>query len=171
MSALIRPARPDDLAAVVALTEQWAQEPTTTGNYQFNSVEQLRQWLGPYFLVAEMVAQEEPLSSIVGFLVARVGEHDDGDMISQVAQEGETYLTLGQLYVHPDHRQRGIGSLLVAGLRSAAQEQGISCIEVLSMNVDWPRTIGFYERQGFRRWYFTMFTGSSTEERRRASTG
>ena len=167
MSAFIRQARPDDLAAVVVLTEQWAREPSTTGHYPFNSAEQLRQWLGPYFLVA----QEEPLSSIVGFLVGRVGEHADGDMIYQVAQEGETYLTLGQLYVHPDYRQRGIGSLLVAGLRSAAQEQGISSIVVLSMNVDWPRTIGFYERQGFRRWYFTMFTGSSTEERRRGSTG
>ena len=167
MSALIRPARSEDLAAVVALTELWAQEPTTTGNYPFNSAEHLRQWLGPYFLVA----QEEPLSSIVGFLVGRVGEHADGDMSYQVAQEGETYLTLGQLYVHPEHRQRGIGSLLVAGLRSAAQAQGISSIVVLSMNVDWPRTIGFYERQGFRRWYFTLFTGSSTEERRRGSTG
>jgi ribosomal protein S18 acetylase RimI-like enzyme len=127
----------------------------------------LRQWLGPCFLVA----QEELQSSIVGFLVGRVGEHADGEMIYQVAQTNETYLSLDQLYVHPEYRRRGIGSLLVAGLRRAAQAQGISSIVLLSLNADWPRTIGFYERQGFRRWYFTMFTGSSTEERRRDSTG
>jgi ribosomal protein S18 acetylase RimI-like enzyme len=167
MSTLIRQARPDDLAAVVALTEQWASEPTTTGHYPFNSVDFLRQRLGPYFLVA----QEEPLPTVVGFLVTYVATHADMDMSNQVAQEGETYLSLSQLYVHPAHRKRGIGSLLVAGMRSTAQAQGISNIVLLSINLDWPGTISFYERQGFRRWYFTMFTGSSTEERRRDSTG
>ena len=34
-----------------------------------------------------------------------------------------------------------------------------------SENTDWQRTLGFYQKHGFRPWFFMMFTGPSTEER------
>ncbi len=79
-------------------------------------------------------------------------------------RQGEEYLSLDQLYVHPDHRGRGVGSQLVAKLFAAAQAHGIDRHLVFSANTDWPRTLGFYRKHGFRPWFFMMFTGPSTEE-------
>ena len=87
------------------------------------------------------------------------------DMHYQILREGEDHLSLHQLYVHPEHRNHGIGSQLVAKLFAAAASNGIHRHFVMSANQDWEKTMRFYQKQWFRPWYFRMFTGSSTEER------
>ena len=160
--AFIRLARQEDLAAVVTLTQQWAVEPppSTTGHYAYNTEEQLEPHLGQYFWVAE----EE--GEAVGFLLGSRNGDGSRSMHYQVLEKGEDHLSLDQVYVHPDWRNHGIGSQLVACFRAAAEEAGVSCCLLLSQNADWTQTLRFYQKNGFRPWFFTMFTGRSTEERR-----
>jgi hypothetical protein len=56
------------------------------------------------------------------------------------------------------------GHYLVARLFEEAAARGIHRHIMISMNTDWPCTLRFYEKHGFRPWFFTMFTGTSTEE-------
>ena len=155
----VRPARPEDIPAIIRLTELWATEPSTTGHYQVNFAEDLQRELGSYFWVAEDEGQ------VVGFIIGRVNGDAARDMHYQILQEGEDHLSLHQLYVHPDHRNRGFGSQLVSRLFAEAASNGIHRHFVMSANQDWEKTLRFYQKQGFRPWYFRMFTGLSTEER------
>jgi GNAT superfamily N-acetyltransferase len=154
----VRMARPADIPAVIELTERWATEPSTTGHYPVNFPEALRERIGPYFWVAECEGQ------VVGFIVGTVNGDASNRLIYQVCRPGEAHLSLHQIYVHPDHRNRGLGSRLVTCLFEEAAAHGIHRHLVMSANTDWPRTMRFYARHGFRPWYFKMFTGSSTEE-------
>jgi ribosomal protein S18 acetylase RimI-like enzyme len=156
---VVRPAQAEDIPAVIQLTELWNTEPSTTGHYGVNIPEALQRELGSYFWVAEQNGQ------VVGFIIGRVNGDAATDMHYQILPEGEDHLSLHQLYVHPDHRNRGIGSQLVARLFAEAASNGIHRHFVMSANQDWEKTMRFYEKQGFRPWYFRMFTGSSTEER------
>jgi ribosomal protein S18 acetylase RimI-like enzyme len=155
----VRPAQPADIPAVIRLTELWAMEPSTTGHYPVNFAEDLRRRLGPYFWVAEDAAQ------VVGFIIGTLNGDTARSLHYQVLRKGEDHLSLDQLYVHPDHRRQGVGSQLVAHLFQEASSRGIHRHLVMSANTDWQRTMRFYEKHGFRMWYFRMFTGYSTEER------
>ena len=155
---VVRPAQAGDIPAVIRLTELWSTEPSTTGHYQVNFPEALQRALGSYFWVAEQDGQ------VVGFVIGRRNGDAATDLHYQVLQTGEDHLSLHQLYVHPDHRNRGIGSQLVVRLFTAASDNGIHRHFVMSMNQDWEGTMRFYKKQGFRAWYFRMFTGRSTTE-------
>lgn len=156
----IREATESDIPAVLALTALWASEPSTTGHYTYNREEDLQRRLADCFLVAEA------RGTIVGFLLGEVSGRSAGQMMYQVVEQGETCAELSQLYVHPEHRNRGIGSALVSRFREWAAAQGLERCVLLSQSVNWERTQRFYARHGFRPWYFTLFTGLSTEERR-----
>ncbi|MDQ5854210.1 MAG: GNAT family N-acetyltransferase [Chloroflexota bacterium] len=158
MMYVFRQGEPADFAAIIELTELWASEPSTTGHYEYNSVEKLRTRLGSYFWVAEHNTQ------VIGFIVGVANAAGCQNMHYQVLRQGENYLSLDQLYVHPNHRGRGVGNELVKRLFAAAQANGIHRHLVLSANTDWQRTLGFYQKHGFRPWFFMMFTGPSTEE-------
>jgi GNAT superfamily N-acetyltransferase len=88
-------------------------------------------------------------------------------MLYQVVEAGERHLCLEQLYVLSERRGGGIGSTLVQRLLTEARAHGIETCLVQSQNLDWQPPLRFYQKQGFRPWYFQMFTGLSTEERRR----
>ncbi len=63
---LLRPGEPADFATIIDLTQQWNSEPSTTGHYEYNSVEKLQTRLGNYFWVAEHNTQ------VIGFIVGVV---------------------------------------------------------------------------------------------------
>jgi GNAT superfamily N-acetyltransferase len=156
----VRLAERADIPAVLRLTELWAEEPSTTGHYPVNFAEDLQARLGSYFWVAEKDAQ------VVGFIIGVVNGDAATGMHYQILQEGENHLSLHQLYVHPDHRHQGLGSQLVARLFAEAASHGIHRHFVMSANRNWEPIMRFYQKQGFRMWYFRMFTGSSPEELR-----
>ena len=70
---------------------------------------------------------------------------------------GERYFRLDELYVHPDHRERGVGGLLVDRLLAEAQAEGVDRARVYSAAQDWQRIIAFYQRHGFKMWYVELY--------------
>ncbi|WP_445324070.1 GNAT family N-acetyltransferase [Paenibacillus sp. FSL M7-1455] len=67
------------------------------------------------------------------------------------------FLEIYEVYVHPDYRGDRIGSQLVDRMIAEAESNGITHAFVGSSNLDWQRTVGFYERHGFKMWYVQMY--------------
>jgi GNAT superfamily N-acetyltransferase len=141
----IRRATPDDLSAVSELYQRWEDEGCTRGLVG-EGPGALRDRLGPWFLVAESDA-----GSVEGFVI---GEHKT-DRVCVFDRPG--YLEVQDLYVTREHRGRGIGTALMNALLERASDQGLDQWTVYTGNRDWRRTMGFYERFGFRMWSLAMF--------------
>lgn len=143
---VIRPCRPDDVPAVAALSKLWVAEDNTVGQIPIPA-DLLRRWLGPYFLVAERGG------SVVGFAYGTI----DTSGGLAVIPAGERYFRLDELYVHPDHRERGVGGMLVDRLLAGARAAGVERARVYSAAKDWRRIVGFYQRHGFKMWYVELY--------------
>jgi len=63
---------------------------------------------------------------------------------------------LEELYVHPAHRSRGAGHALVEPVLARAKAHGVMHVLVGSSNVDWERTIRFYQSLGLSVLGFDM---------------
>ncbi|HSV34785.1 MAG TPA: GNAT family N-acetyltransferase [Ramlibacter sp.] len=79
------------------------------------------------------VAVAPAADDLMGFGIMRYGEH-------------KAHLVL--LGVHPDHRKRGLGGLLLAWLEASAVTAGLERVQ-LEARVDNPEAIAFYRRHGY----------------------
>lgn len=60
------------------------------------------------------------------------------------------YAILGELWVHPEHRGRGVGGRVIEFLKEFARQKGYSRVDVSAPpDPKWDRTVEFYTRQGF----------------------
>jgi ribosomal protein S18 acetylase RimI-like enzyme len=121
-------------------------------------------------LLVELGGRKPPrpaLEAEVGALIAdaRVGEllvaedGDGGEIVGVLAASwGRAihvpgrYATIQDLWVHRDHRSRGVGADLVAALAALAEEQGVARIEVGLPREDFAaiaQTEAFYRGAGF----------------------
>lgn len=76
---------------------------------------------------------------------------DDGADIMGMAyatQKDHKLSILNQLYVHPEHQKRGVGSLLLAEVESAFPGVYALQLEVIEAN---QKTLQFYESRGFEK--------------------
>jgi GNAT superfamily N-acetyltransferase len=137
----IRPCRPEDIPQVVALSDRWAAEDSTIGQVAIPT-EMARSWLGGTFWVAEHD------SRVIGFAYAST--HSDE---LAVVPAGERYLKLEELYVLPDHRNRGVGGRLVEQVLAEAAAQGITHGWLYSSARERQRVVSFYQRHGFKMWF------------------
>lgn len=143
----VRPAEARDLQAVQILSRLWAEEGCTDG-YVACTAEHLQPWLdGGYFLVGEF--QGEVVAYAAG--VVKLGK---GYIFKP---EGEQYLNVDEVFVHADHRDKGLGTRLVQALLDKAEAEGIVRSMVGSNNVDWLATYRFYERHGYRMQSIQMY--------------
>lgn len=69
-----------------------------------------------------------------------------GNAIDQISGDRYTYIFL--LYVHPEHRQRGIGSALMHYAHTLAQERGDRQIGIHVFNHNLP-ALNLYKRLGY----------------------
>ncbi len=142
----LRVCRPDDIPAVAALEARWLAEGGTIGMVAVTE-EEIQDWLGPYCWVAEHEG------AVVGFAYGRV-ETSEG---LAVIPAGERYLRLEELYVLPDHRDRGVGGRLVDHLLAEAGARGVTRGRVYSSSKDWRRIVDFYQQHGFTMWYVELY--------------
>ncbi len=56
---------------------------------------------------------------------------------------------LNRMYVHPDHRRRGIGKEILRALESAAKDRKLGQL-VLETGIQQPEAIGLYTSEGYR---------------------
>ena len=145
----IMQARTDDVPAVVGLSKLWAEEGCTIGYVALvEGDKHLQSWLdGGYFLVGK----HEGVVIAYAAGVVKVGKY------SIFKPEGERYLHVHEVFVHADHREKGVGDRLVATLLSRSESEGINRSMVGSNNVDWMRTVRFYERHGYGMFSIQMY--------------
>lgn len=144
MDVTVRPARPDDAAAVRRVAERsWHEAhdhivgPETVEAFidEFYAVEMLRERVhddDAVFLVAESGD-----GAVVGFVEA-VPDGDDGDW------------ELNRIYADPDAWGRGVGSRLLERLESDIRSRGGTGLRLVVM-ADNDVGVGFYESAGFER--------------------
>lgn len=145
----IRQARTDDVRAVVGLSKLWAEEGCTIGYAALMEGDKhLRSWLdGGYFFVGEH--EGAVIAYAAGVL--KVGKN------AVFRPHGERFLDVHEVFVHGDHREKGVGDRLMEALRSRSESEGINRSMVGSNNVDWLRTYRFYERYGYRMFSIQMY--------------
>lgn len=134
-----------DLDRISELSREWEVEGCTRGVVA-DRVDSLSALLSPYFLCA--VSNGE----IVGY--AR-GEISSDHLC--VVPCGAQYLVLHDLFVARNQRGRGIGSALLYELLSVARGNGVNHFTTYTANIDWPETVAFYGRFGFKVWSVSMF--------------
>ena len=143
---LIRECTSADIRKVMELDKGWAAEDSTYG-YVAESADGLANRLGPYFLVAEVQG------SVVGFAYGSV--HVSEGMA--VLPAGQTYFEVDAIYVANEHRDSGIGGMLLDGLLEATQQNSIERSLVYSATKDLDRILRFYRKHGFKNWYVRMY--------------
>ncbi len=63
---------------------------------------------------------------------------------------GGRYLILGELWVHPAHRSRGVGEAVVEFCRGFCRERGYRRVDVTAPpDPKWDRSFQFYVKRGF----------------------
>ena len=145
-NVVIRECISADIEKVMELDSSWAAEDSTYG-YVAESVEGFADRLGPYFLVAEVQG------SVVGFAYGSV--HVSEGMA--VLPAGQMYFEVDAIYIATEHRNSGIGGMLLNGLLEVAQRNRIERSLVYSATKDLDRILRFYRRHGFKNWYVRMY--------------
>ncbi|MCK6073896.1 GNAT family N-acetyltransferase [Paenibacillus silvae] len=137
-----------DLAQVIELTICWTEEDITLGYENVAwTPEKLEKKLNDYFYVVELQ------DVIVGYAFGDIRRGNAEPVIPQA----DVYLELHEVYIHPEHRRKGIGRELVQCLLNQAQQHQVERALVGSSNRSWKDTAAFYEELGFQMWYIQMY--------------
>ena len=139
----IRPAKPEDMPALLALSQEWAAEGITYG-YSPTGREA---FAGYRCWVAEADGE------VVGYAG---GEVDTARRNIEIQQAGERYFELEELYVCPAWG-RGVGQLLLARVEEDARREGLAQLMLNAANRDHAPLLRFYLREGMTPHSFRMF--------------
>lgn len=143
-SIRIRPAGPEDMPALLALSRAWAAEGITYGY----SPTDREAFAGYRCWVAEADGE------VVGYAG---GEADTARRNIEIQQAGERYFELEELYVCPACRGRGVGRLLLARVEEDARREGLAQLMLNAANRDHAPLLRFYLREGMTPHSFRMF--------------
>jgi ribosomal protein S18 acetylase RimI-like enzyme len=135
-AAAVRPARPDDIPALMRLKRLLAEGENSLHAVRASAADWLRDGFGPAAGFCAFVAEDE--DAVVGMATCsrRVITGWNGPVIF-----------LQDLFVEPAHRRRGIARALVARVAAYARDLGSPIVE-LTVRADNPAQI-FYRRNGF----------------------
>mgnify|MGYP001034359505 CR=1 FL=1 len=140
----VRPATPEDLPALLALSKLWAEEEITYG-YAPTSPEAFtncRCW----------VAEAE--GKLVGYAAGRV---EEAQRDIEIQKSGDRYFELEELYAHPDFRSQGIGRLLLERVEREARQDGLTLLMLNAANRAHAPLLNFYLREGLTPHHIRLF--------------
>ncbi len=144
----IRTASKDDLQTIVDLAIQWEREGSTVGQVTGSFDHYLSE--SGYLIVAE------ENQSMVAFLAAQ----GKNERLAIFGTE-DPYVELEELYVAPERRSQGIGTLLVDELKVKAKTRGLNRFHVYSASRDLHKVIAFYARHGFQVWSIQAYANNN----------
>jgi len=129
---LIRPARPEDVPALVAI-ENAAFDPAHYGGLQMTARSFLRHARGKNLLL--VAVQNTPEATIAGYALGFV-------------KTGSPYVRFYSLAVGAEHGGRGAAWRLFEGIEAGARERGMRGVR-LEIREDNDRLLARYQRQGY----------------------
>lgn len=141
---LIRPATPEDLPALLALSREWAEEGIT---YGYTPTDE-KAFSGYRCWVVEVDGET------VGYAG---GEVDTARRSIEIQQTGDRYFELEELYVRQDHRDKGIGRLLLERVEKDARQEGLAQLMLNAANREHEPLLRFYLREGMAPHSFRMY--------------
>ncbi|WP_339838180.1 GNAT family N-acetyltransferase [Paenibacillus sp. FSL R7-0272] len=137
-----------DLTHIIELSILWQKEYITVGYENVAwTPEKLEKKLNDYFYIVELQGV------VIGYAF---GEIRCGNA-EPVIPQADGYLEIHEVYIHPEHRSKGVGKELVRCLIEKASEHQIERTLVGSSNRKWKDTASFYEELGFHMWYIQMY--------------
>lgn len=131
---------------VVELSKMWEIEDLTYG-FVSNSPSDIKSKISEYSWIAL------DSGKVIGYIFGNILISDGLAVLPQ----GEKYMEIDELYVHPNYRNSGIGYRLVDRILSKSKENGIAHATVYSSSKRWEDIVEFYERHGFKMWFVQMF--------------
>ncbi len=137
------------MTAAAGLCGQWEDE-NLTKNYRADTAGGLGTRLSEYFLVAEVG------NRVVGFVIGEIKPTRGNEFVEGILDDKPSYLEVQDLYVAPEHRNRGIGTELMKELLASATKGGVRNSLAYSANRDYQRTAEFYEKMGYEMWHIHM---------------
>jgi len=143
----IRRAESNDLIRVVELSKKWEDEEITYG-LKANSIDDLLPYLEQEFWV--IIDNDE----IIGYLLGQVKKNEGYAIFERLEQ---SFFEIDEIYIEVEHRKRNIGTELINKVLKSLQELGIERTIVSSANKELQKTLGFYEKNGFKNWTITLF--------------
>lgn len=129
----IRPARSEDVAALVAI-EEAAFDPTTYGGFLMNARDFRRHISNQNILLVAEQANDE--RTVAGYALGFV-------------RKDSPYVRFLSLAVGPEHGGRGAAWRLFAELEKVGKERGLKGVR-LEIREDNTRLLARYERQGYK---------------------
>jgi GNAT superfamily N-acetyltransferase len=136
MTATIRPARPDDSEEIATLIRELAASEKLEDQAKATAEDLARHLFG-----------DHPAAEV---LIAEVDGHPVGFALyfsTFSTFRGQPGLYLEDLFVRPEHRSRGIGKALLAGVARVAVDRGCGRLEWAVLDWNTP-SIEFYRSQG-----------------------
>ncbi len=145
---LLRPAEERHLPAINAIYNEQILHGTATWENEPWDERRRREWLTTHderYPVFVAVEQDAPDGAIAGF----------GYLSAYRPRIGYRFTREDSVYVHPDHRGRGAGRLLLGALIEAARSIGVHTVYAViesdnAASIELHRALGF-EQNGFRR--------------------
>ena len=156
----VSPAHESDLAEVHQMMRAWEEEAITIGQDACD-LAYLRGLLDESFFVARESRR------IVGFVCARIIASPGYAVMPTV----QRVLQIEELYVRPQVRGRGVGTILVEAVLQKAREQGVRAFHVFSASRNTEDVLRFYRRHGFEPWGVQMYSVQADESRAESAGG
>lgn len=135
----IRPAVPEDAAALAAIYAPYVRDTTITFEYTVPTADEFAERIlaicarYPYFVCCD------EHGAAVGYAYAHAFRE-------RAAYDWDVEVSI---YVELEHRRTGIGTMLYAALEEALREQGIVNLYACITSPN-PASIAFHQKQGFR---------------------
>ncbi len=135
----IRDATENDIGGIHGLEVRWTGEGTTINPVEAAAPDEIKNH--PIIVVAESGG------SLVGYGNADYGV---GDGSESAVASGEKYLEIGDVYVVPEHRNRGVGGMLMEALVERGKRAGLAKFLLVAVSKDMDRLMRFHARHGFQ---------------------
>jgi phosphinothricin acetyltransferase len=139
MDMILRLAEPGDAAGILAIYEPIVRETATSFELEPPSVEEMRRRIASTLERRPWLVCEAE-GAVAGYAYAAAHRE----------RTAYQWSTETSVYVHPDHRRRGIACGLYTALLAALRAQGFANA-LAGITLPNPASVGFHEACGFRR--------------------